>query len=72
MPTHILGSFTSMTASTTAPSSAAPNTTARPGKTTGREVIRSWSLAKVTSEPAKETEPTTIVNAVAARLNQLS
>ncbi len=53
-----------------APSSAAPKTIGSPGKTTGREVIRSCSLAKVTIEPAKETAPTTIVNAVAARLNQ--
>ena len=36
---------------------------------TGREVISSWSLAKVTIEPAKETEPTRIVNAVATRVN---
>ena len=34
-----------------------------PGKITGRVVISSCSLAKVTTEPAKETEPTTIVNA---------
>ena len=47
-----------------------PNTTGRPGKTTGREVISSCSLAKVTTEPAKETAPTAIVNAVAASLNQ--
>ncbi len=37
--------------------------------TTGRDVIRSWSLAKVTIEPANETEPTRIVNAVATRVN---
>ena len=52
--------------------SAAPKTTGSPGKTTGREVISSCSLAKVTIEPAKDTEPTTIVNAVAARMNQLT
>ena len=40
--------------------------TGRPGNTTGRDVISSWSLAKVTMEPAKDTEPTRIVNAVAA------
>ena len=36
---------------------------------TGREVISSCSLAKVTIEPAKETEPTRIVNAVATSAN---
>src|SRR5436305_12076680 len=35
------------------------------GRTTGRVVISSWSLAKVTIEPAKETEPTRIVKTVA-------
>ena len=56
--------------SPTPASSAAPKATASPGKTTGAEVISSCSLAKVTIEPAKETEPTKIVNAVAARTNQ--
>ena len=52
------------------PISAAPKTTGRPGKTTGREVISSCSLAKVMIEPANDTEPTRIVNAVATRMNQ--
>ena len=69
-PTHIVGSLICSPASTTEPIRAAPNTTGRPGKTTGREVISSWSLAKVITEPAKETEPTRIVNAVASSTNQ--
>ena len=40
-----------------------------PRKTTGRVVISSCSLRKVTTEPAKLTEPTTIVNAVAIKSN---
>ena len=64
------GSSTISTASTTDPISAAPKTTGRPGKITGREVIRSCSLAKVMIEPANDTEPTRIVNAVAASVNQ--
>ena len=52
------------------PAASPPKTTGSPGKTTGREVIRSCSLAKVTTDPANETEPTTIVNAVATRTNQ--
>ena len=35
-----------------------------PGRMTGRPVISSCSLAKVIIEPAKETEPTSTVNAV--------
>ena len=50
----------------------AANAIARPGNTTGAEVISSCSLAKVTTEPAKETEPTKIVNAVAASTNQFT
>ena len=46
-----------------APAAPPPNSDRQPGKTTGRVVISSCSLAKVTSEPAKETEPTRIVNA---------
>ncbi len=51
---------------------AAPKMIGRPGKTTGREVISSWSLPKVIREPAKDTAPTKIVNPVAARLNHES
>ena len=68
-PSHIVGSRISSTDSTTDPISAAPKTTGRPGKTTGREVISSWSFANVTTEPANDTEPTRIVNAVASRVN---
>ena len=38
-----------------------------PGNTTGRVVISSCSLAKVTAEPAKDTAPTSIVNTIAQR-----
>ena len=48
---------------------APPSTTGRPGKTTGREVISSCSLAKVTTDPENDTAPTRIVNAVAAKVN---
>ena len=72
MPTQIRGSSTSITDRTTAPIKAAPKTIGSPGNTTGREVIRSWSLAKVTIEPANDTAPMAIVNAVAARLNHES
>ena len=44
---------------------ASPKATGRPGKSTGREVISSWSLAKVTTEPENAPDPTTTVNAVA-------
>jgi hypothetical protein len=67
MPTHITGSATVTPDSTSAATRPAPNTTGRPGKTTGRDVISSWSFAKVMIEPANETEPTRIVNAVAIR-----
>ena len=70
IPAHITGSATSTPDSTSPPSSEPAKTTARPGKTTGREVISSWSLANVITEPAKDTEPTKIVNAVATRMNQ--
>ena len=53
--------------STSAAIRAPPNTTGSPGKITGRDVISSWSLAKVMMEPANETEPTRIVKAVAIR-----
>ena len=43
-----------------------PNTTGRPGKTTGRVVMSSCSLANVTDEPVNETAPTSSVNAIAA------
>jgi hypothetical protein len=69
MPSVRSGSRTCSTESTTAATRPAAKTTGRPGKTTGREVISSWSLAKVTIEPAKETEPTKIVNAVATSVN---
>ena len=46
-----------------------PKRIGSPGKITGREVIRSWSLAKVMIEPANDTEPTRIVNAVATSVN---
>ncbi len=72
MPIQTAGSVTVITESAIAASSATANAIGRPGKTTGREVISSWSLAKVTTEPAKEIEPTTIVNAVAASTNQFS
>ena len=55
--------------STTAPIRLPPKSTGRPGKTTGREVISSWSLAKVMIEPANDTAPTRIVNAVATSTN---
>ena len=67
MPAHITGSATVTPDSTSAATRAPPNTTGRPGKITGREVISSWSLAKVMIEPANETEPTRIVKAVAIR-----
>ncbi len=70
MPTHSTGSIASWTASATPATNATPKATGRPGKTTGAEVISSWSLAKVTMEPAKDTEPTKTVNPVAARSNQ--
>ena len=67
MPSGIEPLSTISTESTTAATKAPPKATGRPGKTTGRDVIRSCSLAKVTTEPANEIEPTTIVNAVATR-----
>ncbi len=42
--------------------------TGSPGKITGRVVISSCSLAKVTIDPEKLTAPTTIVNAVAHKV----
>ena len=60
---------TSSTESTTAAMKPPPKRTGKPGMITGREVISSCSLAKVTIEPANETEPTRIVNAVATRVN---
>ena len=47
---------TTGTASPSDPRSASPKTTGSPGKTTGREVISSCSLAKVTAEPENDTE----------------
>ncbi|MCY1457280.1 hypothetical protein D9M71_745650 [compost metagenome] len=41
--------------------------TGRPGKSTGRVVISSCSLAKVIAEPAKEIAPTTSVKTIARR-----
>jgi hypothetical protein len=69
MPIHIAGPVTVSTPNTIAAMPDAAKTSGRPGKTTGREVISSCSLAKVTIEPAKETAPTRIVNAVAASVN---
>ena len=65
MPSVRSASCTWSTVRTIAPRIPAPKTIGRPGKITGREVISSCSLAKVTIEPAKETEPTRIVKAVA-------
>jgi hypothetical protein len=59
-----------MPPSTSEPASASPNTTGSPGKTTGRDVISSWSFANVMIEPAKDTAPTRIVKAVASSTNQ--
>ena len=56
----------------TVATSESAKTAGRPGNTTGREVISSWSFANVTIDPANETEPTAIVKAVAARTNQLT
>ena len=42
------------------------------GITTGRDVINSWSLAKVNNEPVNETEPTTTVKIVAVNIAMLS
>ena len=67
MPAHITGSATVTPESASAATRVPPKTTGRPGKITGREVISSCSFAKVMIEPAKETEPTRIVNAVAIR-----
>ena len=67
MPRVMVGSLTTSTESTMAAISAPPKITGSPGKVTGREVIRSCSLAKVITEPENDTEPTTIVNAVATR-----
>ena len=64
-----LGAITRPTLKATAASNPSANRIGRPGKTTGREVISSCSLAKVTTEPAKLTEPTRIVNAVATNSN---
>ena len=47
-----------------------PKTIGSPLKTTGAEVIRSCSLAKVTIDPANDTDPTAIVKAVASSTNQ--
>ena len=58
------------TDSTTAASRPPPKAIGRPGKTTGRDVISSWSFMNVITEPAKDTAPTTMVNAVAASGNQ--
>src|SRR6478672_10215247 len=69
-PIHTAGPVTVSTENTRAAAIESPNATGRPGKTTGREVISSWSLAKVTREPANEIDPTAIVNAVAASVNQ--
>ncbi len=69
MPTHTCASMTTRAASTAEAAMAMGKTKRRPGKITGRDVIRSWSLAKVMIEPAKETEPTRIVNAVATSVN---
>ena len=66
---HRRARSTIRTESTIAATKPPPKRTGRPGKITGREVISSWSLAKVTTEPAKETEPTRIVNAVATSAN---
>ena len=65
-PIPVLGPVTVKTESPTAATNESANTTGSPGKTTGREVISSWSLAKVTSDPANDTDPTRMVNAVAA------
>src|SRR3954468_18022155 len=59
-------STTTPTASPTAISEAAAMATGPPGKTTGRVVISSCSLAKVTQEPENEIAPTNTVKAPAA------
>ena len=69
MPIHSSGSLTVMPDRAIDSSAVPPNAIGRPGNTTGREVISSWSLAKVTTDPENETDPTTIVKAVAARVN---
>ena len=63
-----LGSATSRTLSTEHDGDQPPpKAIGRPGKITGRVVISSCSLANVTSEPAKLTDPTRMVKAVATR-----
>src|SRR5437868_3876855 len=56
---------TSTAASATAAASAPPNAYCPPGNVIGRPVISSWSLAKVMQDPAKDTDPTSTVNAPA-------
>ena len=70
IPTQRVGSTTSWVDSPTPPRSATAKASASPGNTTGAEVISSCSLAKVTTEPAKDTDPTKMVNAVATSTNQ--
>ena len=53
----------------TAASSPSPYRMGYPAKTTGRVVISSCSLRKVTIEPAKLTDPTTMVNAMVTIMN---
>jgi hypothetical protein len=63
----MLGVKTRPTLKPTAASKPSPYKIGYPRNTTGLVVINSCSLRKVTTEPAKLTEPTTIVKAVAIR-----
>src|SRR5438477_9703532 len=57
------------TDSATATTSDPPNSSGWPGSTTGRVVITSCSFRNVTTEPANDTLPTTIVNIDATSAN---
>ena len=67
MPAHSAGLTARSTASATPAIADPAKAIGSPGKITGRVVISSCSLAKVTIDPEKLTEPTRIVNAVATR-----
>ena len=57
----------------TAPSTSPPMSNgAAPGTTTGRVVMSSCSFMNVMTEPANDTDPTSTVNAMAARLPRSS
>ena len=58
MPTHSAGSSTSIDREHDRPTRARAEDDRQAREDHRREVISSWSLAKVTIEPAKETEPT--------------